>query len=87
MYGLLTVTAANLFFIAIKKKAIWQKAAIVSHVLLLCVVMTVNREGEQLHMCIHVAGWLAGGHQAERGALLKTICFAAKSQGCVDTLS
>lgn len=47
----------------------------------------VSEEREQLHGYVYSCGWLAGGHQAERGALLKTICFAAESEGCVDTLS
>lgn len=36
---------------------------------------------------VYSCGWLAGGHQAEKGALLKTNCFAAMSGGCVDTPS
>ena len=48
-----------------------------------------EREGERgiVCMCVHLCGWLAGGHEAESRALLKTICFPAESEGRLDTVS
>lgn len=46
-----------------------------------------GRERETVCMRVHLCGWLAGGHEAESGALLKTICFPAESEGRLDTVS
>lgn len=44
-----------------------------------------EREREKC-MCVHLCDWLAGGHEAESRALLKTICFPAESEGRLDSL-
>lgn len=46
-----------------------------------------ERESKIVCMCVHLCGWLAGGHEAESRALLKTICFPAESEGRLDTVS
>lgn len=47
-----------------------------------------GEKGREREMCtfVHLCDWLAGGHEAESRALLKTICFPAESEGCLDSL-